>query len=396
MQDRSLWKVRFAGSSKAAFTLVELLVVIAIIGILVALLLPAVQAAREAARRTQCKNQMRQIGLAIINYETTHNSLPPGGYLEQGSYWSCYILSEMEEVAIGDNIDCAARNGTGDGEGSQFAHPSPYDDVNNLGPSFDNLALMEFVIPPFRCPTLSLPEHQRDVTADNWYVERRVPVSYIAVASGLATNQLPQDPFSLNGIGRFASRLEKPDGVFPLIIHPEAAGQTAAASYGGVQPFDRPTRLAKITDGTSKTAMIGEAVHDVLAQEDVGQMQEREGGDHKDHWAIGSDDIDTQPGKDPSEALGSTAVPPNLHLEDWSEFPAQSDFGGNPCTVSDRNADCQRLQISFGSDHPGIVQMVFVDGHVEAFSDNVDRQAWSDIGTKAGEVLEVRGSIRFP
>jgi prepilin-type N-terminal cleavage/methylation domain-containing protein len=61
-----------------AFTLVELLVVIAIIGILVALLLPAIQAAREAARRSQCLSQIRQVGLAVLNYDATHKRFPPG------------------------------------------------------------------------------------------------------------------------------------------------------------------------------------------------------------------------------------------------------------------------------------------------------------------------------
>src|SRR5438105_3514069 len=67
-------KRRFAGG----FTLVELLVVIAIIGVLVALLLPAVQAAREAARRTSCANNLTQLGIAIQNYEMAHGVYPPG------------------------------------------------------------------------------------------------------------------------------------------------------------------------------------------------------------------------------------------------------------------------------------------------------------------------------
>ena len=91
---------------KLAFTLVELLVVIAIIGVLVALLLPAIQAAREAARRSECQNNLKQIGLALQQYHDAHNELPPrahpGGHRYSG--W-LLMLPYVEGVNISDQVD---------------------------------------------------------------------------------------------------------------------------------------------------------------------------------------------------------------------------------------------------------------------------------------------------
>src|SRR5262245_32290895 len=101
-----LWETVAVNGRRRGFTLIELLVVISIIGVLVALLLPAVQAAREAARRAQCTNNLKQIGLALHNYAQIHNGLPPG-YVSSydtvfikeygpGWGWGSMILPQLE------------------------------------------------------------------------------------------------------------------------------------------------------------------------------------------------------------------------------------------------------------------------------------------------------------
>jgi prepilin-type N-terminal cleavage/methylation domain-containing protein/prepilin-type processing-associated H-X9-DG protein len=201
-----------------AFTLVELLVVITIIGILIALLLPAVQAARDAARRMQCGSNFKQVGVALHNYHLVKSCFPVGEFFGPragGLFcfgWSAYILPYIEQQMLYDNID--------------FNAALSYAD-SSIGPgrSMSNLAVSATVISTFVCPT------------DPQAGERM----------SIHNNPSPDvGPSNMCGVsdthdwGGSASPLKFPgnDGVF-----------------GG----NAPCSISDIKDGTSNTLAVGEA-----------------------------------------------------------------------------------------------------------------------------------------
>ncbi len=136
-----------ASKKPMGFTLVELLVVIAIIGILIAMLLPAVQAAREAARRTQCKNNLKQIGLALHNYHGARKGLPKNMQTSDGATWSggsvfVQILPYIEETTIHEMIN--------------FKNPNHLDQIIAGKP------LKEHNLPIYRCPSDNFVSSQKE------------------------------------------------------------------------------------------------------------------------------------------------------------------------------------------------------------------------------------------
>ena len=333
---------------RGAFTLVELLVVIAIIGILVALLLPAIQAAREAARRSECQNNLKQLGLASQMYHDTAKFFPIGAASGEGSMWSYYILPYIEEA----NVFASMHVEEGSGGNFQWAHNGPYtrQQVEN-DPDYANILLCETAFPVFRCPSMGLPEHQYSSSTWNWIVMERSPAAYIGSATGLIVDQNVRD-----------SKLVK------------------MGSLDGVLFANSRIGIKHIIDGTSKTILIGESVHDAASVGSLGMRAETALCNLKDHWALGSDDIDgTGPAtaaRDLSECLGSTAVPINY----------QNQFLGVEGCAGISNADCQKIQLAFGSVHPGGMQLVHCDGSVEFLNEGVDAIVWQDFATRGSEV----------
>jgi prepilin-type N-terminal cleavage/methylation domain-containing protein len=342
-------------AGRRAFTLVELLVVIAIIGILVALLLPAVQAAREAARRSSCQNNLKQIGLAVQMHHDTYQRLPVGAVNSEGSMWSYYIMPYLEEESV---QDLATIGETAAGN-YQWASPSPYSQAQ-LGsdPNYRNIILCETFVPTFQCASGNLLQHQWDTStwSPPWIVMNRVPCSYLGSASGMAINQ----------------NLPGPDGTGPM------------TGLDGVLFGNSRITYKQISDGLTQTLLVAEAVHDTERVETKGRAQESQLGSKKDHWYFGSDDIDNWDGKDLSECLGSTGVPINL----------QRNFLSVDVCATPSHPDCQRIQLAFGSEHPGGMQGVRCDASVTFYNDDIDPIVYRDLATRASQVPPSSGGPR--
>ncbi|MCP4081132.1 MAG: DUF1559 domain-containing protein [Planctomycetaceae bacterium] len=343
---------------KRAFTLIELLVVIAIIGILVSLLLPAVQQVREAARRTQCANNLKQMGLAAANYESAFQKYP------------ALSLFPTETPAGVPYSSSDSRNGW-----SVHAQLLPYLEQGNLESkiNFDwgykdhpeiNVNGELAQITRFRIPTYICPSEIKDERRGEGTDEENYPLNYGANA-GI---WFVYDPLGVrDGEGTFRT--------------------------------GKKTRIAEFTDGTSNTAMFSEVKaytpYFRNAGNDPGTLEGLQNGSFTadDLVALGGD-FKTNSGHTEwcdgrSHQSGFTAFyPPNTQVLytvgdttydfDWTNWQEGKSSSGNNTFAA----------VTSRSYHGTGVNMCRVDGSVQFISNDIDLVAWRSLATrKGGEVL---------
>ncbi len=299
---------------RRAFTLVELLVVIAIIGVLVALLLPAVQAAREAARRMQCSNNLKQLGLGCHNFHGAYNALPPSR-VDDGASWCVFLLPYLEQAGLYERFD--------------FAHPWPGQTAPEV-----TTRVKTFTCPTRRGSFTLTKEGDANGGIGDWpgwpgsYVtssHKSGPPGDYAVCLGHTLND--DNPGPTPGTGAFGSTIPNPGEGTTVRLPP------------GFRPGPGPVRFANITDGLSNTLFIGEKqVHN----SNLGNATGPNWAGTQRCW-----DNCTYNGNQP--ATNGRAAGPTAPLAQSFE-----PCGGN--------------SIRFGSWHPGGVMFVFGDGSVRALS----------------------------
>ncbi|TWT77247.1 Type II secretion system protein G precursor [Posidoniimonas polymericola] len=372
---------------RRAFTLVELLVVIAIIGVLVALLLPAVQSAREAARRTQCTSNLKNIGLALQNHHDTYGYFPSGGwgYLwmpepdggagkSQPGSWLYSILAFLEEGTLREI-------GTGTAPNS-----AARDDAMRQ--------LLVTQISVMNCPSRRQadPYPLLDNGSNNNSGYRNTGADF-AQNPGLAFRsdyagcrgggtQQAYDAAAASGSAVEVRRFLMLDGPGPSSFAQAAAWDKSLPGLGVDNWFARmgsgsngmilprtPVPMRKITDGTSKTYIVGE------------RMRE------SDLYSTGTslfDDQGAYNGFDRDNIVSAWVPPlPDMSSGEYQQWMTKTgDSAYYPATASERT-----LQFNFGSAHTGVFQVVFCDGSVDSVSFNIDLEVHRARGSRNLEDL---------
>ena len=321
---------------RQAFTLVELLVVIAIIGVLIALLLPAVQAAREAARRSQCANNLKQLGLALHNYADVHKRFPYHGlYFGPGTSNNAYgwteashgsnlvkLLPFLEESGIYNQLTFR----TGGTWGSFPPHFEFQKDASGK-------LFRSYVMPAFNCPSATNPTHHGDPNSGALCNYAPSIGNSAMPSQGGWCNAYPGNNFGTGGGGGGHGNAETGTDI---------SGVFARASWA--------SRFADVKDGTSQVIAFGEILPHKADHQWSGWIH------FNSLWV-------------------ATTAPINFPIKGVGE----PGFNGTP----DCNhwANWQTSQ-GFKSSHGTGAQFLFVDGSVHFLTDNIDYLTYQRLGDR--------------
>ena len=391
-------------SRRQGFTLIELLVVISIIGVLAGLLLPAIQAARESGRRAQCQNNMKNIGLGLMQYSTKKNSFPAGGTILENT-------SSDLVTGANSNIGAAASGSLTATQSTNLSHSwvvdiLPYLDNQELYNAWNrqnsyldattstgsnaaptNAFLSNTAIPILRCPD------------DNTAQPDQGNLSYV-VNGGFALflptgASIKIDPLTQTST---AVTLDWVPGnpTTPATSITQKLGMFSVGTVQGTFPWDVKTTPSGIYDGTSTTLMLSE---NLLAGYSPSSSLN---GGAASNWAnpnplftmfIGSPHICDDGSGDCTTGIsslpngGANLTPSasgNIDGPGWNHAN-QVGHGDNINFATQLTVEGSSPFISSG--HPGLVNTVFADGHVQTITATIDGTVFAKIITPAGSKL---------
>ncbi|MEM8945130.1 MAG: DUF1559 domain-containing protein [Planctomycetota bacterium] len=334
-----------------AFTLVELLVVIAIIGVLVALLLPAIQAAREAARRAQCSSNLRQIGLGLLNYEAARKHFPPGQYKpanvkEKAAYaWSVWHLPYIEQQQIFDQIDFTAEAGE---------QPNNMPDYS--GPT--NAVISVYICPSTsRLQAFRSPDHRIEGIGD---LKKGDGLGCLDYMGNKGPNPDLPNPYTGVQYGGGASTLSK---LFRGILLDIESGfdNSLDCFFSSRECSADVISVKQITDGLTNTMIVCESTGKGIEEEltPIGQENDYNFDEPSGAWASlkNLSHIDISPDNPKLDTTTAINPPEKVH------FAVEEFF----------------------SDHPGGVQALMCDGSVHFMTDETDHMIYLALVSRDAE-----------
>jgi prepilin-type N-terminal cleavage/methylation domain-containing protein len=355
---------------RSAFTLVELLVVIAIIGILIALLLPAVQAAREAARRTQCANNLKQLGLAVQNFHDIRQEIVPAwlttdtnpkGRCNPVNFpaWPILLLPFMEQQNVYNLVDL-----------SRAMHVNPPAPVNHI-------SVRGTSIPTYFCPSRRTPPAL--TTANN---SSKCSVGdYAGVAWALGASSNDSTPANTTGTGVNFNQPRTFDSAMLACRAFNSATTANAKAINGFQKgtlggrdYRSMTTFASVLDGLSNTAFIGEKAV------------------HKDRMGVVSTSCTRQDGTyymGSGNPTSTNETEPGVSAYFMRRLAPQNDKGSDRIIALKPTGDTTKKGINsndpnfrFGSWHPGVSLFLLGDGSVRQVSNSTSNIALQRFGTR--------------